>query len=194
MDNKSYVSILKSIASDIDLENIQDGNVVKLALHILDNPKFQYCSGSSHPNLHHYGTGKLIEHTYEVVKTCLVISDQYPQYNIDIVELFLSALYHDFGKIYDYELFEGEWISTKHKYKIHHISRSCLLWNEALSKLNLDGNFIRKYRDLITHNILSHHGKREWGSPVEPQTKVAWLLHLSDSISARLYDVDTRKT
>jgi 23S rRNA maturation-related 3'-5' exoribonuclease YhaM len=40
----------------------------------------------------------------------------------------------------------------------------------------------------ITHNILSHHGMREWGSPVAPATKEAWILHLCDNMSARLDD------
>ena len=35
------------------------------------------------------------------------------------------------------------------------------------------------------------HGQREWGSPVMPKSRVAWLLHLSDGISARMADCET---
>jgi 23S rRNA maturation-related 3'-5' exoribonuclease YhaM len=44
--------------------------------------------------------------------------------------------------------------------------------------------------DNIIHNILSHHGKREYGSPVSPATKEAWILHQADNLSARLDDCD----
>ena len=38
----------------------------------------------------------------------------------------------------------------------------------------------------------AHHGIRAWGSPVSPNTQLAWLLHLSDNLSARLNDCDRR--
>jgi 23S rRNA maturation-related 3'-5' exoribonuclease YhaM len=44
--------------------------------------------------------------------------------------------------------------------------------------------------DEVLHAILAHHGFQEFGSPVQPNSKVAWLLHLCDSISARMDDVD----
>lgn len=39
--------------------------------------------------------------------------------------------------------------------------------------------------DAVTHCILAHHGRKEWGSPVEPQTIEALILHQSDMLSAR---------
>jgi 23S rRNA maturation-related 3'-5' exoribonuclease YhaM len=45
-------------------------------------------------------------------------------------------------------------------------------------------------QDNITHNILSHHGQRAYGSPVFPATREAWVLHLADNLSARLDDCD----
>jgi 3'-5' exoribonuclease len=50
------------------------------------------------------------------------------------------------------------------------------------------------YRDIeeeVLHAILSHHGMRQWGSPVAPKSRLAWLLHLADSMSARMADADT---
>ena len=43
----------------------------------------------------------------------------------------------------------------------------------------------------VLHVILSHHGNRLAGSPVAPKTREAWIIHLCDGISARLYDADT---
>jgi 3'-5' exoribonuclease len=42
----------------------------------------------------------------------------------------------------------------------------------------------------VTHNILSHHGQREWGSAVAPYSREAWILHLCDGLSARIDDCD----
>jgi 23S rRNA maturation-related 3'-5' exoribonuclease YhaM len=80
-----------------------------------------------------------------------------------------------------------KWKGTEHKRTIHHISRSAITWNRACAFHEFDYG---KYADSVTHNILSHHGQREWGSPVMPKTKAAWLLHLCDGISARMNDAD----
>jgi 3'-5' exoribonuclease len=33
--------------------------------------------------------------------------------------------------------------------------------------------------------MLAHHGRKEWGSPVEPATNEAWILHAADMMSSR---------
>jgi 23S rRNA maturation-related 3'-5' exoribonuclease YhaM len=48
-----------------------------------------------------------------------------------------------------------------------------------------------RYHDSVLHAILAHHGRREAGSPVAPKSRIAWLVHLSDQISARMADADT---
>ena len=37
----------------------------------------------------------------------------------------------------------------------------------------------------VGHCILAHHGHKEWGSPVEPITTEARILHFADDLSAR---------
>lgn len=196
---------INTIAKEIDNTYHSTNIVERLTKYVIQSEKFNECSGSSHPDLHHYGCGQLRNHTEEVVNSCLCIRDLYKyHYDIDETELFLAALYHDYGKIYDYEKIEVDadspfvssykdgkyfgWSSTKHKKQIYHISRSVILWIQALNDVQAPKYFREKYEDAIIHDILSHHGLKEWGSPVQPQTKVAWILHLCDSISARLYD------
>jgi hypothetical protein len=130
--------------------------------------------------------------------------------------LFSAALFHDAGKMWDYEPAplplgimaetpEGrekeyaEWQGTAHKRHIHHISRSALLWNETASKISqiAANSSNSQYKGLhqgviddVLHAILAHHGLREWGSPVSPNTQMAWLLHLCDGISARMNDAN----
>jgi len=171
-------------------------DVEDLARVVLDDDIFRRWSGCDNPKLHHYGEYGLITHTWEVVKACQKMRDVFYKYDIDQTELFLAGLYHDVGKIYDYECKDGVYTARKHKRRIHHISRSALIWNDAITKEidNTLGKYIpgrMQMKENVLHAILSHHGQRAWGSPVAPDTRIAWLLHLCDSMSARLYDCDT---
>lgn len=156
---------------------------------VLGHMFFANWSGSSKPNQHHYGRYGLVIHTHEVYTFANQINKT-AKYPVNTQYLFLACLFHDFGKIWDYEPIEGtdfkEWQGTEHKRKIHHISRSAIEWSKAKDKFSfVDPN------DEVLHAILAHHGMREWGSPVAPATKLAWILHLCDGLSARLDDCTT---
>ena len=158
---------------------------------VLDDSRFKMWSGSSKPHQHHYGDHGLLIHTAEVVKLCLRNNDLYytTPNKINERKLFLAALFHDAGKMWDYirqDIVNNPWIGTPHKRHIHHISRSNMVWCETAIKHNLD----EELKDEISHAILAHHGLREWGSPVAPNTRLAWMLHLCDGISARMNDAD----
>lgn len=180
---------------------------------VLENPKFEVWSGSGQPGQHHYGKGGLAKHTREVVELCLLNANYYTDKKIHLDELVLAAIWHDYGKIWDYKTTNHEslqnrinlggydkygryitnvydsWEKANHNREIHHISRSVIEFNKTADKLQL--NVLLK--DSVTHAILSHHGCREYGSPVSPNTEIAWILHLSDNISARVTDCRTYK-
>lgn len=89
-----------------------------------------------------------------------------------------AALFHDYGKIDDYDE-NGK--KTDYRNKIRHVSGShafFLRWAHA------SGIPLGTTR-AIEHCILAHHGRPEWGSPVEPQTVEAHILHYADNLSAR---------
>jgi 3'-5' exoribonuclease len=171
-----------------------NGDIVALSAEVLDNPKFEVWSGSPRPTVHHYGKGGLAQHTLEVSTMCLQNVRYFNSigYSIDEGEMFLAALYHDVGKIWDYNPINAEmteWTSADHKYRVYHIVRSALYWSQALEKTGLG----KPMEDNVLHSILAHHGCREWGSPVTPQTRAAWILHLCDNMSARVADCDLKK-
>lgn len=164
---------------------------------ILSDERFSVWSGSAQSYNHHYGKGGLLEHTAEVVELCLQTNDYFIRKNKNVKPqlLFLAALFHDAGKMYDYEPVDAElkdWTGTKHKRNIHHISRSALIWHDAFEKFGKAVHLTEENKDEVLHAILSHHGLREWGSPVAPNSRIAWLLHLCDGISARIDDVERR--
>lgn len=195
---ESQLSSLRAIAATLDAS--------KIAEYVLGNPQFALWTGSL-DNKHHYGQGGLLRHTHEVVKLCLSTRQFFAGlYDIPEKELFLAALFHDIGKIYDYEPADATalarvevwkeqgyddvnfliWRSASHKRMIHHISASAIFWSKSVERTNT----CRDIENNVTHAILAHHGARAWGSPVAPKSRVAWLLHLCDNISARLNDCD----
>jgi 3'-5' exoribonuclease len=175
---KEAAQLILGHATTVGAENI--------ASEIIAMPDFLNCSGSSKPYQHHYGRHGLIIHTSEVIDLCM-FNNLKMKSNIDLKELFLAALCHDIGKIWDYTPVDAdmnEWESTAHKRHIHHISRSAIMWHDLAHKYGIP-------EDAVLHAILAHHGQREWGSPVGPNSKLAWMLHLCDGISARMYDAET---
>lgn len=175
---RKAVSYISSLSKDLGLFNI--------TFPIINNVRFNIWSGSSHPNCHHYGRHGLIIHTSEVIRLAIA-NNKLLNVGLSEREIFLAALFHDYGKIYDYALnSNGEWYSVPHKYMVHHISRSAAYWQMQSEKFR--GSLRGIDSEGILHAILSHHGNKLYGSPVEPQTKLAWLIHLCDSISARMHD------
>lgn len=163
---------------------------------ILEDERFPVWSGCSHETGHHYGKGGLAQHTLEVIETTLQMH-LYHKTDVPREKIFLSALYHDVGKMWDYEPviqwknYMGKtdyntWTSTQHKDRIHHLPKSAIIWSKAIDKEKHD--VLQSWEDDVLHAILAHHGQREWRSPVQPQTPLAHILHLCDSISARVYE------
>ena len=162
--------------------------VYDIAKFLLDDPRFSLWSGSSKPHQHHYGKGGLAKHTLEVIELCLRTNDYYNNI-VNSQHIILAALFHDSGKMFDYipkdDTYQ-DWSKGTHARQIHHVSKSAIIWHDAVKSSKL----FEDDEEIITHAILSHHGLREWGSPVAPATKLAWMLHLNDGISARIDDCD----
>lgn len=203
----NYIEKIKTMATSLDVISGFKEDVTNVAEVLLNDDRFPVWSGSSQEKQHHYGKGGLIRHTSEVIDLCFMVRGYYKDHYIDLVELFFSALFHDSGKMFDYEPVnympaypEGcsiygakpkyeNWGSTSHKRMIHHISRSGIIWSKACDKGSVE--FYNKYHDSILHAILAHHTAREHGSPVAPKSRVAWILTLCDNLSARVDDADT---
>lgn len=182
-----------------DLKNSCTYKGIELFTHpVLSDPKFEYWSGAGSDKHHHYGDGGLLKHTHEVWEYATDIVARHNGNCVDgskrvnANELFISIIWHDYGKIWDYQKDEnGVWGKhNNHARQIHHISRSAIEWQKFASSFHYFTHKGNISVDNVTHNILAHHGMREWGSPVAPATREAWILHLADNLSARLDDCD----
>lgn len=141
----------------------------------------EYITMSAAKRNHHAYKHGLLEHSLEVANLTLVMSELNLELNKDI--LIASALLHDLGKIFELqEIAENVYDYSELSKLISHIAYgSNLIFYHC--KLN---DVSKELENHIIHCILSHHARLEHGSPVEPKTKEAWLVHNADKTSACL--------
>ena len=129
---------------------------------------------------HHNFIGGYLEHIYNVVKICQTICNIYKDLNKEL--LLCCAILHDAGKILEY----------KYKTSIEYTTEGSLIGNTVLSerevrkKMDSIDGFPEELKRKVSHIVLSHHGKSEWGSAIEPRIKEALALHLADNLDAKL--------
>jgi 23S rRNA maturation-related 3'-5' exoribonuclease YhaM len=101
--------------------------VFAVSRQLLEQAQFDIWSGSSQPHQHHYGKGGLAQHTLEVAELCLTTNAYYKPLGKSCEDgpLFMAAVFHDAGKMYDYQPVNHteykQWEGTKHKRLIHQI-------------------------------------------------------------------------
>jgi 3'-5' exoribonuclease len=139
---------------------------------------------------HHAYPHGLLEHTADVVQRCENAIGSATNRNI----LLTAAIWHDFHKIYEYAMFRIiksddmemcagtiEIEHTMYAKTIGHIAGSYHEWVVVAEHAKLPSSTIAA----IAHCILSHHGRSEWGSPIEPHTDEAFILHSMDMRSVQ---------
>lgn len=132
----------------------------------------------------HQGYGGLLWHTLNTVRVCEIVVGLYPKM-LNRELLISGAILHDLAKIKDYKLEKGIVTKVTDKSKfVGHIVTMAHDIRETARMLNIDVNSLEV--ELLEHMILSHHGKGEYGSPVEPTIPEALALHLVDVLDTRL--------
>lgn len=128
---------------------------------------------------HHSYIHGLLEHTIEIVKICELVSSFHKEINRDL--LIAGALLHDLGKIEELSYSSNFDYTDKGKL-LGHIMIGASIVEKATSSIN---NFPENIKTELLHLILSHQGKLEFASPVEPKTLEAIVLYQADELSAK---------
>ncbi len=128
---------------------------------------------------HHNYKGGLAYHTSTMLKLADGLLDVYHYVNRDLV--YSAIILHDIYKSIEIEA-DGKDYSVEGTL-LGHISMSSANVLVVAERLG--------YKDseevmLLQHIILSHHGKKEWGSPVEPRTPEALIVHYVDNIDSKM--------
>lgn len=129
---------------------------------------------------HHAYIGGLLEHTAGVTSLCKAAASYYPMVNRDL--LLSGAVLHDIGKVKTYKV-EKNFEGTNEGKLVGHLILGVEMVQRAFDKIGDDAGNIR---NSLLHLLISHHGIMEWGSPVEPLTIEACILHHADNMDAQV--------
>ena len=102
--------------------------------------------------------------------------------------LLCGAALHDIGKLSEYVANDTGLLKemTVDGALVSHIIRGAMLVEDYGKRLGTDSEALV----LLTHMILSHHGKPEFGSSDTPRIPEAFILHEMDDIDAKIYEME----
>ncbi|HUF88664.1 MAG TPA: HD domain-containing protein [Gemmatimonadota bacterium] len=129
---------------------------------------------------HHAYVGGLAEHTLSVMRLCAAAADHYGDLDRDL--LLAGALLHDIGKTIEIAVEPG-FPYTERGTLLGHIPLGFALVRERVAAIP---GFPEEIATDIGHLVLSHQGELEWGSPVQPRTAEALVLHFVDNLDSKV--------
>lgn len=137
---------------------------------------------------HHGYLGGLAEHTLGVMYLARVLAYRYDARYKEIA--ILAAKLHDIGKLEELS-FDGPFSYTLKGEMEGHI----VLGVQMLEKAFMDKpNFYSEdFKERIKACIVQHHGKLEYGSPREPKTEEAFIVHYADYVDAVFNKIESIK-
>lgn len=127
---------------------------------------------------HHNRLGGLLEHTLGLCRLCNLLVDRYPEVDRDL--LLCGAALHDIGKIQEYA-YRTYIDYTDRGRLVGHITLGAQWVYEKAREI--DG-FPDDLLDRLVHLVISHQG--DYGTPVKPMTREAFLLHFADEIDSKM--------
>ena len=141
-------------------------------------------TGPAAVSLHHAYVGGLIEHSLSVAKGALALAAQYEAAGtpVDVDVTLAGALLHDIGKLDSYALTPVPQMTTQGNV-VEHI---LLGYHRLMSLAEAEG----LPQDIVLalgHIIVSHHGRREYGSPVLPATSEAMIVSCADDLDFKIF-------
>jgi 3'-5' exoribonuclease len=133
---------------------------------------------------HHAFMGGLLEHTWSMARVARAALGSDPSLSgVDGGVVMAAVVLHDLGKMFTYEFESGSAERTNLEFLLGHIS----IADEVIVKACVAEGVSTTDPSILNlrHCVLSHHGLKEWGSPVVPATREAVLLHQLDMIQSR---------
>lgn len=133
--------------------------------------------------LHHAYTGGLLEHSVSVAQGASDIAKHYEAFKIpvDMDLVIAGALLHDIGKLEAYEISPRHHVTTPGN-AVEHIALGYNMFMRLAEREGLNEDLTLA----LAHIILSHHGLREYGSPIPPGTPEALVVSAADDLDFKL--------
>jgi len=144
---------------------------------------------------HHARRGGLVEHVAQMMRLAGAVAGAYPALNRDL--LLAGVLFHDCGKLWENCYEESGFVMpySEAGEMLGHIAIGMemvnKLWHALVESEDAKGwvgmepsnDEVRLH---LMHLVASHHGQKDFGSPVVPGTPEAMALHYIDNMDAKL--------
>jgi 3'-5' exoribonuclease len=131
-------------------------------------------------SMHHAYRGGLLEHVVSMAELAVAVCAHYPDLDRDL--MLLGVLFHDLGKLRELGAMPANDYTLEGRL-VGHVVLGRDLLRERCAAIP---DFPDDLRLLLEHLVLSHQGKKEFSSPVEPMTLEAVALHFIDDLDAKL--------
>lgn len=165
------------------MSSIKNEDASRIVNYLVENHYEEFISYPAATRNHHEFASGLLYHTVSMCDVADILSSFYDNVNRDI--LIAGVILHDIGKTLE---LSGP-IATKYTLEgklLGHITIMVSEIRAAAEKLNIHSEVPL----ILEHMILSHHGEKDFGSPVPPLTKEAFLLHAIDDLDAKMIIID----
>ncbi len=133
--------------------------------------------------IHHAYRGGFLEHITKMAEVGVTLSRAYGA-NDDLVVA--GVVLHDIGKLQELAYEGGAGSYTRDGNMVGHIALGLMLVRETINGIS---GFPVELRAQVEHLVASHHGTREYGSPVEPKSIEAFILAAVDELDAKINQV-----
>jgi 3'-5' exoribonuclease len=165
------------------VESFRDPHLKALVGAFMSDPQIEpaYKNAPAAKTLHHAFIGGLLEHVVSLFQLCDLACRNYPEMiNRDL--LLTGAFLHDIGKLHELSFARSFTYTTRGQLLGHMIIELEML-HQKLAQLP---DFPDRYKVLLEHLIISHHGKYEFGSPKMPMFPEALMLHSLDDLDSKI--------
>ncbi len=132
--------------------------------------------------VHHAYRSGFLEHILSVARSALTLGAVYGA-DQDLVTA--GALLHDIGKLEELD-YDRATSYTRDGNLVGHVTLGTIMVRAAIDGIP---DFPAALRSQIEHLIVSHHGRKEFGAPIEPMTIEAMILSAADDLDAKINQV-----
>ncbi len=168
---------------DARVAAMPEGHLRVLVRRILADHEAELREWPAAQAIHHAYRGGFLEH---LVKMAEVADGVSRAYGADADLVLAGVILHDIGKLQELAYEAGTASYTREGNLIGHIALGLILVRETAAGIS---GFPLDLRSQLEHLVLSHHGSREHGSPVEPKTIEAFILAMVDELDAKINQV-----
>jgi 3'-5' exoribonuclease len=180
--------LLKKLRTLID-RSIENPALKTLVETILSENQSLFERMPAAQNVHHSYTSGLLEHVWSMTRVAGFLAEHYARYYhnldppLDRGLVVAAVVLHDIGKLRELEYHPVEAKYTTQGHLIGHVLLGRDMVREAARRIE---GFPEELLLNLEHAILAHHGKREFGAPVLPQTIEALLVSYIDDLDSKM--------